>query len=73
MGGAAEIITDNENALLFIPGDSKDLANKLMKLVGSPATRKRLSEAGRVTAIAKFDIQRMTTEIEDYLQALGTT
>ncbi|NWG07488.1 MAG: glycosyltransferase family 4 protein [Chloroflexi bacterium] len=69
-GGAAEIMTDNENALLFTPGDSKDLADKIMKLIESPELRERLSKSGRETAIAKFDTQRMTTGIEEYLQAL---
>ena len=69
-GGAAEIMTDNENALLFAPGDAKDLADKLMKLITSPAMREKLSKAGRETAITKFDIQRMTTGIEDHLQTL---
>lgn len=69
-GGAAEIMSDNENALLFAPGDSKDLADKLVRLIESPALRERLAKAGRETAIAKFDIQRMTGGIEDYLQTI---
>jgi len=69
-GGAAEIMSDNENALLFAAGDSKELAEKIMKLIESTELCERLSKAGRVTAITKFDIQRMTTGIEEYLQAL---
>ena len=71
-GGAAEIMIDNENALLFRPGDSKDLADQLMKLIESPAMRERLTKAGREAAVTKFDIQRMTVGIEDYLQTLVT-
>jgi glycosyltransferase involved in cell wall biosynthesis len=69
-GGAVEIMSDRENALLFAPGDSADLADKLKKLIDNPALREQLGKAGRETAVTKFDIQRMTTGIEDYLQAI---
>jgi glycosyltransferase involved in cell wall biosynthesis len=71
-GGAAEIMIDNENALLFASGDSNNLAEKLIKLIESPALRERLTKVGRETAIGKFDIQRMTTGIEEYLQTITT-
>jgi glycosyltransferase involved in cell wall biosynthesis len=63
---------ENENALLFSPGDSIGLAMQLVRLIESPSLRRKLREAGRETAIAKFDIQRMTTEIEAYLQKIVT-
>jgi glycogen(starch) synthase len=66
-GGAAEILSDNENALLFKPGDAEGLAEQLRRLAESPELRKRLSEAGRRTALEKFDLRRMTSEIEAYL------
>ena len=69
-GGAAEIMTDHENALLFAPDNPKDLADKLVKLIESPALRERLAKAGREIAVKKFDIQRMTGGIEDYLQTI---
>jgi glycosyltransferase involved in cell wall biosynthesis len=69
-GGSAEIMSDHENALLFTPGSSKDLADKLQMLVESSALRKQLSDAGRATALAKFDIQSMIAGIEDFLQTL---
>lgn len=69
-GGAAEIMADGENALLFAPGDSKDLADKLMKLIEAPALRERLGKTGREISAAKFDIRNMTSGIEEYLQGL---
>jgi glycosyltransferase involved in cell wall biosynthesis len=71
-GGAAEIMSDRRNALLFTPGDSADLAAKLKMLIENPALHDTLGKAGRETAITKFDIQRMTTGIEDYLQTLAS-
>jgi glycosyltransferase involved in cell wall biosynthesis len=71
-GGAGEIMSDHENALLFTPGDPADLADKLKKLIENSALREKLGKAGRETALTKFDIQRMTTGIEDYLQTLAS-
>ncbi|MFT3893206.1 MAG: glycosyltransferase family 4 protein [Anaerolineales bacterium] len=70
VGGAAEILVENENALTFPAGDAKALAEQIKKLIGSPELRERLSKAGRETAVNKFDLERMTTEIESYLETL---
>jgi glycogen synthase len=66
-GGAAEILADNENALVYTPGDSHGLASRIAQLIESPDLRKRLAESGRCTAVQKFDICRMTAEIEAVL------
>jgi len=71
-GGAAEIMVENENALLFAPSDAIGLAEQIARLVESPSLRQRLTTAGRHTALAKFDLRRMTAEIEAYLQDFVT-
>ena len=70
VGGAAEILRANENALTFTPDDPSSLAQQLRRLIETPALREQLAKAGRETAIHQFDLQRMTNEIEAYLQAL---
>lgn len=70
VGGAAEILIDGENALVFTPDDPMSLAEQLKRLIESPSLCERLGRAGRETAVARFDLKRMTTEIESYLQAL---
>jgi glycogen(starch) synthase len=70
VGGASEILSANENALTFTPDNPNSLVQQLRKLSESPALYEQLAKAGRETAIRKFDLQRMTTEIESYLQAL---
>ncbi|HQV94186.1 MAG TPA: glycosyltransferase family 4 protein [Anaerolineales bacterium] len=70
VGGAAEILVHDENALVFEVGDSFSLAQALRRLIESPALREKLGSAGRETARSKFDLQRMTDEIERYLRAL---
>ena len=68
VGGAAEVMQDNQNALLFTPGDPGSLAEKISQLVKAPALRQKLIETGRQTALEKFDIQRMIAEIESILE-----
>jgi len=70
VGGAAEILVENENALTFPAGDAVALAEQIKKLIASPELRERLAKVGRETAVRKFDLERMTTEIESYLKSL---
>jgi len=70
VGGAAEIMKENENALIFTPGDAVSLARQVQRLIESPALREQLANGGRETAVSRFDIRRMTAEIETYLQSL---
>lgn len=42
----SEILRDGEHGLLFTPGDVRDLADKMLSLLGNPELRARLAEAG---------------------------
>jgi glycosyltransferase involved in cell wall biosynthesis len=68
VGGASEILIDNENALVFVPGDPDSLAQQLKQLIESSDLRERLIVSAQESAAKKFDIRRMTAEIESYLQ-----
>ena len=70
VGGAAEILSDGENALTFTADDPPSLASQLKRLIESPDLRERLAESARRTAADKYDIRRMSEEIEGYLQNL---
>ncbi|RIK39243.1 MAG: hypothetical protein DCC55_18645 [Chloroflexi bacterium] len=69
-GGAAEILVDGENALVFPPGDVEGLAACIARLIDSPELRRRLVDRGRQHALQKFSIQRMTAEIELQLRMI---
>jgi glycosyltransferase involved in cell wall biosynthesis len=71
VGGAAEILIENETALLFPPDDPVALACQVQKLIESPEMRVRLSKTGQEIAVRKFDVQRMTAEIEACLLSLN--
>lgn len=44
-GGVPEIITDNQTGLLIPPGNSKALADRILRLLKDPEERRRLGEA----------------------------
>jgi glycosyltransferase involved in cell wall biosynthesis len=70
VGGASEILAENVNALTFTPNDPACLAKRLRRLIESPELRETLGKSGREIAMREFDIQRMTCEIEAYLESL---
>ncbi len=72
VGGAAEILTDEENALVFTVDDSASLSCQLKRLIESRELRDRLTTFARETAIRRFDMHRMAVEIEAFLQNLET-
>lgn len=71
VGGAAEILIDGENAVTFTADDPASLASQLKRLIESPDLRERLAQSARRTASDKFDLRRMTEEIESYLQDIA--
>ena len=66
-GGTGEIVEDGHNGLLFPPGDSKALADRIVSL-SDPGLRLRLSEAGRKTVLEKFTKTKMMNDIEQLLK-----
>jgi glycosyltransferase involved in cell wall biosynthesis len=61
-GGAAELFDDGVSALASPPGDAAALASALRRLIGDPALRRSLGEAGRAAAVARFDRSRLAGE-----------
>jgi glycosyltransferase involved in cell wall biosynthesis len=71
-GGAAELFTDDENALAHAPGDSATLAQKIDRLSGDSGLRGRLGAAGRITAELHYHGQRLGAELLDlYREVAG--
>ena len=66
-GGIPELIEHDRDGLLFETGNSQELATLLAELIEAPSLTSRLSVQARRTATARFDINRMHDEIEDYL------
>lgn len=71
-GGAAELITEGDDALGHAPGDEAGLAARMLELVRDPELRARLGRAGRLTAERRFDRARLSRElIPIYRRASG--
>ncbi|MFQ5577904.1 MAG: glycosyltransferase family 4 protein, partial [Anaerolineae bacterium] len=70
-GGTKEILTDGENGLTFTAEDDDHLARQLARLAADPDLCRRLSQAGRRSVFEYFNLDRMTDEIETYLQQVA--
>jgi glycosyltransferase involved in cell wall biosynthesis len=62
-GGAAELISEGEDALAHPPGDDAALADCIAQLVRDPELRARLGRAGRITAERRFERSRLAEEL----------
>jgi glycosyltransferase involved in cell wall biosynthesis len=65
--GAAvhEVLTDNENALLYPPRNPGLLAQKIELLLTHPGTRRRIAQNGQELARTKYTWQRFADQIVD--------
>lgn len=68
VGGAAEIMEDEMNALTFPPGDYKALAASIKRLMDDRELLMRLREGGWQTVKEKYDFDKLLSEHEKYLQ-----
>ncbi len=70
-GGAAELITEGEDALAHPPGDDAALAGRILELVRDPELRGRLGRAGRITSERRFERSRLSDELIPLYQRIG--
>jgi glycosyltransferase involved in cell wall biosynthesis len=70
IAGVPEMITHNENGLLFAPAKWSELAECINRLLADEELGKRLSAAGRKTIQSKFDIQESARRLKGYFEDL---
>jgi glycosyltransferase involved in cell wall biosynthesis len=58
-GGTPEVVKDGETGLLCRPNDAVGLAEGIVRLLGDPALRSRMSEASRERHRRYFTLERM--------------
>jgi glycosyltransferase involved in cell wall biosynthesis len=68
-GGAAELFQDGVNALGCRPNKPQELAQAMDRLISDPSLRERLSQAGRETALTRFNRSRLAGEWLPLLEA----
>lgn len=71
--GAAELLTEGEDALTLPSGDAEALAGAMRRLAEDPALRERLGQAARRTAVERFSRERYAREILDVYRSLVST
>jgi glycosyltransferase involved in cell wall biosynthesis len=70
VGGVPHYITDNENGLLFSPGNVKELAEQMIRLLNDKELRARLGERGRNRVLSEFDEVAYVREFNKMLQSI---
>jgi glycosyltransferase involved in cell wall biosynthesis len=75
IGGNVELVTPDENGLLFTAGDASALADCLRCLISDPALRARLGEAAARLMRERYSIpamaQRMEAIYDEFLHGAG--
>jgi len=69
VGGNPELVRDGENGLLFEPGDSADLAQRLSQILEDGALRARLARAASDTIREGYGIGPSTERFAELYQA----
>lgn len=67
LGGPAEILTHEVNGLLVTPGDERELAMAIGRLLDDRALRERLGNAARQTVAERFTIESDARHVEQHL------
>lgn len=62
-GGAGEIVTPGHDALAVYPGDAEGLSRAIRCLATNGGLRTRLADAGRETALRRWDRARLAAEV----------
>ena len=70
IGGPKEILTDNINALLFEPGNYKELADKIEFLCKNKRTAKRLVEDGWQVVNQLYCYDAVGGKLDDFMKSL---
>ncbi len=63
VSGIPELITDGVDGFLVPPGDPEALAAALKRLLGDPSLARRIGEAGRRTAEARFGLRESVARL----------
>jgi glycosyltransferase involved in cell wall biosynthesis len=63
--GYKGVVKRDEQALLVPPGDHRELAEAILRLVGDPALRERLSQSG-LERVQEFGWDRIAARVEAY-------
>ena len=64
VGGAKEIISDNNTGLLFRAGDSNSLSKAILTLISNAIEYENIARSGCISTFQSFDVKRSAVIIE---------
>ena len=67
-GGSREIFRHRDNALTYTAGNSEELGERILGLVGSPSLRARIASTGQVEVRNTYALTIIVDQIEAYLR-----
>jgi glycogen synthase len=70
VGGQAEMLTNGVNALTFKPDNAPELADLIARVRNDWALRTQLACAGQKLILERYTLDRMATDIENYLYSI---
>ena len=65
VGGVAEVLTDDQNALIVKPEDPRALASAMQRVIDNPELARRLGKAGRATFEKSFTQDRFGADFRE--------
>jgi glycosyltransferase involved in cell wall biosynthesis len=71
-GGVAEMVVEGETGLMVAPGDASGLAERLVRLAGDGALRRRLGGGAAARARSEFSLARHLDAMERILERAAT-
>ena len=66
-GGARELFRNGDNAWVYTPGDSLELASRIQEIQMQPVLRHQMAENAQTEALSKFNETIVADQIENYL------
>ncbi|MCX6357791.1 MAG: glycosyltransferase family 4 protein [Candidatus Aureabacteria bacterium] len=70
VGGAGELVRDGVSGFLVPAGDYAAAAERVIRLLGDVALRRRMGEEGRISLPADFSVETMVRRIEGLYEGL---
>jgi glycogen synthase len=67
MGGARELLRHGENAFIYTPGETVELASRIQELHLQPALRRQMTEVAQAEVSTHFSETQMMDRIESFL------
>ena len=72
IGQIGEVLVDQQNGMLFAPGDYQEMLAKTIQLLEDPELRRKISQNGRKLAEEKYNWENSAKSVMDTLASVGS-